>query len=52
MRGSDEFAKLLFGSKFWIDAEIVFHSVGAPQTALSVNLANRVDRHEPEDIDA
>src|SRR5438045_9689367 len=37
---------------FRIDAVVVAHGVGAAERALGLELPNRVDRHQPQDVDA
>ena len=52
MCGIDEGAKVLLGTEFGVHRVIVLHGIGAAKGALAVFRADRVDRHEPENIDA
>ncbi len=50
--GIDEGLELRLGAELGIDRVIVLYGIGAAQRALAVFLADGVDRHQPQDIDA
>ena len=47
-----ESPEVRLGAELGIDRAVVAHRIGAAQRALAVRLADRVDRHQPDDIDA
>src|SRR5437762_8814615 len=49
---ADEPVQVGRGAVFRIDAVVVAHGVGAAERALGLELPNRVDRHQPQDVDA
>ena len=52
VRGIDEGAEFLLRAEFRVHCVIVLHRIGATQSALAVLLPDRVDRHEPQYVDA
>ena len=48
----DESAEVVDVAEFRIDSLVVGHSVVATEFALAIFFADRVDRHQPEDVDA
>ena len=52
LRGVHEGLEVLQCAKLGVDAEIIFDRIGAAQRAFALFFANRVDRHQPENIHA
>ena len=52
VRGGDEVLEVGERAELGVDAEVVAHGVGTAEDALAVLGADRVDRHEPDDVGA
>ena len=52
MCGVDKGTKIVLGAEFRVHAEIVFDGVRAAQAAFAILLANRMNGHQPENVDA